>query len=135
MSFSEWISPLLGRWLLAWFFLSDAWMRAGHWNGTLALMTMEKVPAAPLLLTMALIVLFLGGIALVLGYHTRHAALMLFGYVVVVTLWMHDFWHMAGDLRDAQYDLFARNVAIAGGLLVLVGVGPGSFAVDNRGGR
>jgi hypothetical protein len=37
-------------------------------------------------------------------------------------------------VRSADYDIFARNIAIAGGLLILVGTGPGPFAVDNTGG-
>jgi len=32
----------------------------------------------------------------------------------------------------ADFDFFARNIAIAGGLLLLVGMGPGPIAVDNR---
>jgi len=46
---------------------------------------------------------------------------------------MHDFWHFpeaAG--RAQQFAIFARDFAICGGLLLLVGLGPGPFAVDNR---
>jgi uncharacterized membrane protein YphA (DoxX/SURF4 family) len=33
--------------------------------------------------------------------------------------------------RAADYDIFARNVAIAGGLLLLIGMGSGRFGIDN----
>ncbi|MBI1328492.1 MAG: DoxX family membrane protein [Alphaproteobacteria bacterium] len=135
MSFSEQISPLLGRWLLAWFFLGDAWSRAGHWSQTLAYMTLKQIPGAPLVLTLVLVVMILGSLGLILGYQTRHAALMLFGYAIAVTLWMHDYWHIADPVARAdEFGLFARNIAIAGGLLLLVGMGPGPFAIDNAGG-
>ena len=124
MSLSEQISPLIGRWVLAWFFLSEAFAMAGHWDATLLSMTMKDIPAAPLLLALALL----------LGFHTRHGAMLLFAFTVAVTVLMHDFWRVdnATD-RAADYDIFARNVAIAGGLLLLVGMGPGKFAIDNRG--
>ena len=32
-----------------------------------------------------------------------------------------------------QFEIFARDFAICGGLLLLVGMGPGPFAIDNRG--
>ena len=35
--------------------------------------------------------------------------------------------------HPADYDLFIRNLAIAGGLLFIVGLGPGPFALDQPG--
>jgi uncharacterized membrane protein YphA (DoxX/SURF4 family) len=32
--------------------------------------------------------------------------------------------------RDADFDIFARNIAIAGGLLMLIGMGSGKFGFD-----
>ncbi len=69
MSFSELISPLVGRWLLAWFFLDAAWTRALDWDSTLTLMSMSKIPYGPLLLAAALIVMLLGGLSLLFGFH------------------------------------------------------------------
>jgi len=133
VSFSEQISPLIGRWVLAWYFLSAAWDRATHWNTTMTLMAMQHVPAPPVLLALALIVMILGGLSLFLGYHTRHGAMLLFGFTAVVTVAMHNFWtiHNPSD-RAADYELFACNVAIAGALLLLVGMGAGPFALDNN---
>jgi putative oxidoreductase len=133
MSFSEQISPLIGRWVLAWFFLSEVWSRAGEWKANVALMEFQGLPVAPLLLALAFIVMILGGLSLLLGYQTRHGALLLFAFTVIVTLVMHAFWKIhAGSDRAADYDIFARNIAIAGGLLVLVGLGSGPFALDNK---
>ena len=47
MSFSERISPLIGRWILAWFYLSAAWDAAAHWEAMVQLLAMKGVPAAP----------------------------------------------------------------------------------------
>ena len=134
MSISERISPFLGRLTLAWFFLSEAWWRLNDWEGTVMLMHMKHISDAGLLLALAVIVMILGGISLLLGYHTRPGALLLFGYTMVVSALMHDYWTIANAVdRNADYDLFIRNVAIAGGLLFLVGMGPGPFALDTPG--
>ncbi len=118
---------------MAWFFLSAAWDRAGHWQATIQLMALKDIPLQAPLLALALIVMILGGLSLILGYHTRYGAMLLFGFTVIVTLLMHDFWNLAKAVdRASDYELFAANVAIAGGLLLLVGMGPGPFAIDNR---
>ena len=62
MSFSELISPLIGRFALAWFFLSEVYTRAGAWEANVSLMTILNIPAPPLLFALALIVMILGGI-------------------------------------------------------------------------
>lgn len=134
MSISELISPLLGRLVLAWFFLSEAWWRINNWEGTIALMHMKHISNAAPLLALALFVMVLGGISLMLGYYTRPGALVLFGFTIIVSVLIHDYWKIGDAIdRDADYDIFIRNLAIAGGLLFLVGMGPGPFALDNPG--
>src|SRR6185295_3512581 len=106
MSFSEYISPLVGRLVLAWFFLSEALHYAGQWDATVELMAFRHMPAAPLLLAL--------------------------GFIIVASVAMHDFWRIHNPLeRAADFELFARNIAIAAGLLLLVGMGPGPIALDS----
>lgn len=134
MSISERISPLMGRVIIAWFFLSEAWWRLNDWDGTLALMHMQRISNAMPLLALAILVMVLGGLSLILGYYTRQGALLLFGFTVIASVTMHDYWKIASAMdRSADYDIFIRNMAIAGGLLFLVGMGPGPFALDNPG--
>lgn len=130
MSLAERISPLIGRWAIAWFFLSAAYELARKWEATISMMDHDGIPLAPVLLALALLVMTLGGIALVIGFHTRHGAMILFAFTIIVTALFYPYWK-TGSLAD--YEIFARNIAIAGGLLLLVGLGPGPFALDNRG--
>ena len=132
MSFSEYISPLVGRLILAWFFIGEAFSYAAQWDGTIQLMALKGIPAAPLLLALALIVMLLGGFSLALGFQTRYGAVLLFGYTIIVSVAMHDFWQIGNAVeRTSDYEVFARNMAIAGGLLLLVGMGPGPVAFDS----
>lgn len=134
MSISEYLSPLIGRLVLAWFFLAQVGYYGGEWNATISLMTFRGIPLAPLLLVVTLMLLILGSLSLIFGFHTRHGAVLLFGIALVATMLMNDFWRIADNAaaRQADFDLFARNIAIAGGLLLLVGMGPGPVAIDNR---
>ena len=131
MSISEVISPFLGRLVLAWFFLSEAWWRIRDWEGTVMLMHMKHVANAEPLLALTVVLMALGGISLLLGYYARTGALILFALTIVMSVMIHDYWKITNVVdRDADYDLFIRNIAIAGGLLFLVGMGPGPFAID-----
>lgn len=135
MSLAETISPLIGRWVIAWFFLSEAYTRAADWNATLQLMSMRHIPDAPPLFALALLAMVVGGLALLFGYHVRHGAMVLFAFTVATTIIMHDYWNIKNVIdRASEYDVFARNMAIAGGLLLLVGMGAGPLAIDNRAG-
>ncbi len=84
MSFSEYISPLVGRLILAWFFLSQALFYAGQWDATVQLMALKGVPVPPVLLMLSLIVIWLGSLSLVLGFRQnpsrRSAAVRLHHY-------------------------------------------------------
>ncbi|MEJ0043928.1 MAG: DoxX family protein [Rhizomicrobium sp.] len=93
---------------------------------------LKGIPAAPLLLALALIALFLGGLSLVFGFQTRYGAVLLFGFTIVASVSMHDYWLITNPIdRAADFQVFARNMAIAGGLLLVVGLGPGPVAVDS----
>jgi putative oxidoreductase len=135
MSFGESLAPFLGRLALAWFFLTQAYHYALDWNDTAILLTMKNVPTPPILLLLALTGIILGSISLLLGFRTRAGALALFAITIAATVTMHDYWHLrAAAARSADFDIFARNIAIAGGLLMLIGMGSGRFAIDKQGG-
>ncbi len=131
MSFGESLAPFLGRLALAWFFLTQAYRYALDWNDTAILLTMKNVPTPPILLLLALTGIILGSISLLLGFRTRAGALALFAITIAATVTMHDYWHLrVAAARTADFDIFARNIAIAGGLLMLIGMGSGRFAID-----
>ena len=135
MSFGESIAPLLGRFVLAWFYLIQAYRYAMDWNGTAELLSIKGLPAAPIFLFIGLVGITLGSISLLLGYRTRVGALTLFLVTVWATVTMHDYWNLKTvAARSADYDIFARNIGITGGLLAIIGMGGGRFGIDGAGG-
>jgi putative oxidoreductase len=132
MSFGESLAPLLGRWVMAWFFLTQAYRYGLDWNNTAILLTMKNIPTPPIILLIALVGLLLGSLSLLLGFCTRAGALALFAITIAATVTLHDYWHIRAEAaRGADYDIFVRNIAIAGGLLMLIGMGSGRFGMDN----
>lgn len=134
MSVSELLSPLIGRLVFGWFFLIQVAMYAGDWENTITLMSFSGVPGAAFILALTLLFMTMGALSLIFGYHARYGALILFMVTIIATVSIHDYWRYAdAGARAAQFRLFAGNAAIAGGLLMLIGLGPGPMAVDNTG--
>ncbi len=74
-----------------------------------------------------IIVEVLVGLAVIMGWQTRLAALTLAGFSIVAALMFH------ANLADQiQFIMFMKNVTIAGGFLLLAANGPGAYALDNR---
>ena len=135
MSISETLAPLIGRLAFGWFFLMQVMSYGGDWDGTITLMTFRGVPAAPFMLVVILLLLTMGALSLIFGFHARYGALILFTLTAIAMVVLHDWWRILGNpgLRAIEFQLFACHAAIAGGLLMMIGMGPGPVAVDNKG--
>ena len=78
----------------------------------------------------------LGGIAILLGFQTRYAALLLAAFTLIAALIGHRFWDIADAAqRGNQLNHFWKNVAMIGGFLALYVAGAGSVSIDARRGR
>ena len=127
----SWLA-LGGRMLLCVLFLFSGIGKILHWSATADMMAAKDMPAVPFFLTMATIIEIGGGVALLLGWQTRAAALILFLYLIPVTLVFHHFWDLQGTAQQMQLINFLKNLAIMGGLLELCAMGAGAFSVDAR---
>lgn len=136
MSFGESIAPFLGRVILAWYFLIWAYRSIVGWSGMVSLYAMKGLPLTEVVLGVGVVAMVLGALALLLGFRARLGAMTLFLVVVISTTLLHNYWEINDDIeRQSDFALFARDIAIAGGLLILVGMGPGRFALENAGRR
>jgi putative oxidoreductase len=116
---------LVGRIGLSLIFLISGWGKLAGYAATQGYMESVGVPGALLPLVIALELG--GGLALVAGVATRWIALALAAFSVVSALLFH------ADLADPiQSIMFWKNVAMAGGFLLLAANGPGALSVDAR---
>jgi putative oxidoreductase len=133
MSFSETVSPLIGRWMLAWFYVISARHLKDNWHDAVAQLVDRHVPLPQLVLLVVLVLVFAGVLSLAFGYHAKHGAVMLFGLTIAAAVVLHDYWHIEeAARRQAEMEIFARDVAICGALLMVVGMGSGPFSIDGK---
>ncbi len=88
---------------------------------------MQAAGVAGALLPLVILTELGGGRLVLLGLFTRWAAIALAGFCVLAAWFFH---YHPGD--SMQMINFMKNVAIAGGFLVLAGSGPGAYALGNR---
>jgi putative oxidoreductase len=119
-------SSVVARVLLAHIFILAGLNKMGAgYAGTQGYMEAMGVPG--MLLPLVILVEIGAGLAVLLGWQTRWAALALAGFTVLAALIFHN---NLGD--QMQMILFMKNLAITGGLLLLAEHGAGVFSLDNR---
>ncbi len=119
------IAAPAGRILLSLIFIFSGLSKISGYAGTQGYMEAMGVPGALLPLVIALEVL--GGLAVMLGWHTRIAAFLLAGFSLLSGVIFH------GNIGDQmQMIMLMKNVAIAGGFLMIVSQGGGAYSLDNR---
>lgn len=125
-------TELVGRIMLAAIFVLSGVMKLADFEGALGHMQAQAIPYASTLLIIAAIAEIAGGLSIMTGFLTRLGAFGLFLYLIPTTLLFHDFWNFAGPERIAQSAHFMKNVAIMGGLLVLMAHGAARHAIDRK---
>jgi putative oxidoreductase len=115
-----------GRLLLALIFLHEGASLLTHFSAAAASVGKLGVPASVLALTVAL---QLGaGAMIALGWHARPAALALALFCLATAFTFHTNVAVQNELLH-----FEKDLAIAGGMLVLAVTGSGRLSLDRRG--
>ena len=129
------IIPLLGRLLITYIFATSGIAKVFSWSGNVAYISTRHLPFIPALLAVAAVVELGGSICLSTGYQARIAAVVMFLYMIAVTLLFHNYWAANPNLAGIQETHFRKNLAIMGGLLMLAYCGPGSWALGKDSNR
>ena len=125
MSPIEKFAAPIGRLFIALIFVMSGLSKMGSYPGVAGWMEAMGVPGALLPLVIALEVL--GGLAVIIGWKTRYAALLLSGFSLLSALVFH-----ANFAEQNEMMHFMKNLALSGGFLFLVAHGGGNYALDNR---
>lgn len=122
------ILPLLGRLLFVPLFVNAAIGKINNFEATAGYMRSAGITfATDFFLFGAITFLLLGSLLLLLGYKTRVGIMLLLFFLIPTTLLYH--W----DFTSAeQMGALFSNSAVVGGLLALMGYGPGGFSLDAR---
>jgi putative oxidoreductase len=118
---------LIGRILLAAIFILAGFGKLTDISGTAAYFAMYNLPGGAATAVGAGLVELLGGLAILVGFQTRIAGWVMAVFSVATALIAHMNW---ADMMQLIH--FQKNLAMAGGFLVLATYGPGALSVDAR---
>ena len=114
---------LLGRLGLSWIFISSGFGKIAGYAATQGYMESAGVPGGLLPLVIALELG--GGLAIAFGAFTKRIAFALAGFTLAAAVLFHS--NLADQMQSI---MFWKNVAIAGGFLLLAANGAGAFSLD-----
>lgn len=124
------IIDLIGRIFLSAIFIFEAVDTIWYFDKTKQILTQYGFTAyQDSLLYAAIFLLVMGGLMVLLGYRSTFGSVLLLCYWVPVTFVVHDFWNAPKAELRIQSILFMKDVAIVGGLLMLLGKGSGRYSI------
>ncbi|MEN0002949.1 MAG: DoxX family protein [Bacteroidota bacterium] len=124
------IIDLIARVLLAFIFLFEAYDSTVYFKSTKLLMTQYGITwKQDLLLTATIAFLLVGGTLILIGYRSKLGAVLILVYWIPVTFIVHSFWNDPPEEQRWQSILFMKNLAITGGLLMVLVNGSGRYSV------
>lgn len=83
-----------------------------------------------LLLYTAIVILFIGALMVLIGYRIRFGVWLLLIYWLPVTFIVYSFWNDPPDVQRLHAIFFMKNIAVAGGLLVIAAHGGGRYSIQ-----
>ena len=123
---------LVGRMLLAVIFVLSGYAKITNFNNTAVYMAHAGLPQTDVLLILSIIIELGGGLLIAVGWQARWAALVIFLYIIPVTLVFHAFWTADSAHFQSEFNNFFKNIAIMGGMAYVFAVGTGAYGIDNN---
>jgi len=121
-------ADLIGRIFMALIFITAGFSKITGYAGTQQYMESQGVPG--ILLPLVIALELAGGLAMIAGWRTRLFALALAGFCVISAVLFH------GNFGDQmQGILFMKNIAMAGGFLIIFAHGAGDLSLDHKLGK
>ena len=116
---------LIGRILISALFLLNGIFKISNYEGTIGWMEGFGMPG--ILIIPAIILEIAGPVLIIIGYKTKLAAGLLSLFCIATAFIFHN------DFADQmQFTSFLKNIALAGGFLILFVNGAKGFSLDNK---
>ncbi|GIS77806.1 MAG: membrane protein [Candidatus Pelagibacterales bacterium] len=119
------IADLIGRILISALFLLNGIFKISNYDGTIGWMESFGMPG--ILLIPAIILEIAGPVLIIIGYKTKLAAGLLSLFCIATAFIFHNDF-----ANQMQLTSFLKNIALAGGFLILFVNGAKGFSLDNK---
>jgi putative oxidoreductase len=120
---------LIGRILIGWIFVRSGYGKIFDIAGYATTFPARGLP--PFLAYISVPAEFFGGLALMFGFATRYATVVMAIFMLVATFSSHRYWDVTDAVaRRAQDGNFYKNMAILGGIFFLFACGAGRLSLD-----
>lgn len=124
------IYDLMGRIFLSLIFLYEILDSIFFFQHTIETMENYGITWYPkFILIVALIFLVLGTTMVLIGYYANYGAFLLLLYWLPFTLIVYSFWNDPPETQRIIAVYFMRNIAVGGGLLLLMANSAGKYSV------
>jgi putative oxidoreductase len=123
---------LIGRIFLAVIFLVSGFGKVGGFEGLVGAIASTGLPMPQVFAVVTVVIELGAGLMLVFGWKARWAAFLLAAFTAIVTYFFHNFWAAPEAEKVMQQIQFMKNLALIGGLLLVMAFGPGRLSVDKR---
>lgn len=118
------LSAPIGRLFLSMIFIFSGFGKISGYAATQGYM--DSMGVSGMLLPLVIALELLGGIAILIGFKARLFAVLIAGFSILSAFMFHQFW-----LDESQMNPFMKNIAMAGGFLMIFAHGPGAYSIDN----
>ena len=119
------IADLVGRILISALFLLNGIFKISNYDGTIGWMESFGMPG--ILIIPAIILEIAGPVLIIIGYKTKLAAGLLSLFCITTAFIFHNDF-----ANQMQLTSFLKNIALAGGFLILFVNGAKGFSLDNK---
>ena len=119
------IADLIGRILISALFLLNGIFKISNYDGTIGWMESFGMPG--ILIIPAIILEIAGPVLIIIGYKTKLAAGLLSLFCIATAVIFHN--HFTNEM---EFTSFLKNIALAGGFLILFVNGAKGFSLDNK---
>ncbi len=101
------------------------WMHVYQGNEQVSLLMADVLSWLPTVLMVGVALQFLGSLLMIVGWRVRLGSSFLLLFLLVETGVVYDFWHLTGTEQTIAMTMFFKNLAIFGGLMVVLAFGKG----------
>jgi len=123
---------LAARLLMVALFLPAGIGKLTGFDGTVGYIASAGLPLPAVGAALAVAVEIGASLALLAGFGTRFAASVLAVFTLAASVFFHAYWAAPADQAYVAQLLFFKNIAVIGGLLMLVAHGAGRWSLDAR---